>query len=147
MKMHLSFISNNRKEFNWGTWAVNKSVRRQRPPTQRDFFPRGRKAVKTAAGGAVSGVTTGPATSLIKLQLRNENEDDQGDPITPMVGQISQSLLSLDYLEDLDLSWNCLNGSTGRIPKFLGPMETLIFFEWSIGLSCNVTITRDVYLF
>ncbi|KAJ1276256.1 hypothetical protein BS78_05G200900 [Paspalum vaginatum] len=62
---------------------------------------------------------------VLKLQLRNEHQDDQGNLVAPMVGQISQSLLSLEYLEHLDLSSNSLTGPAGRIPEFLGSLKNL----------------------
>ncbi|CAL5008276.1 unnamed protein product [Urochloa decumbens] len=42
-----------------------------------------------------------------------------------LVGKISPSLLTLEYLEHLDLSSNRLEGSTGHIPKFLGSLKNL----------------------
>ncbi|CAL4992542.1 unnamed protein product [Urochloa decumbens] len=49
----------------------------------------------------------------------------------PLVGQISPSLLSLDYLEYLDLSSNNLEGSNGSVPEFLGSMKSLRHLDLS----------------
>ncbi|GJN04596.1 hypothetical protein PR202_ga22159 [Eleusine coracana subsp. coracana] len=49
----------------------------------------------------------------------------------PMVGQISPSLLSLDYLEYLNLSTNFLAGPNGSVPEFLGSMNNLIHLDLS----------------
>ncbi|OEL14337.1 hypothetical protein BAE44_0024644, partial [Dichanthelium oligosanthes] len=48
-----------------------------------------------------------------------------------LVGQISPSLLMLENLEYLDLSSNDLEGSTGRIPEFLGSLKNLKFLNLS----------------
>jgi Leucine-rich repeat (LRR) protein len=49
----------------------------------------------------------------------------------PLVGQISPSLLSLDYLEYLDLSSNSLEGPNGTVPEFLGSMKSLRHLDLS----------------
>nr|CAB3482229.1 unnamed protein product [Digitaria exilis] len=48
-----------------------------------------------------------------------------------LVGQISPSLLTLEYLEHLDLSFSRLEGSTGHIPKFLGSFKNLRYLDLS----------------
>jgi Leucine-rich repeat (LRR) protein len=40
-------------------------------------------------------------------------------------------LLALDHLEHLDLSHNELEGSTGRIPEFLGYLKSLTYLNLS----------------
>ncbi|CAL4980065.1 unnamed protein product [Urochloa decumbens] len=49
----------------------------------------------------------------------------------PLVGQISPSLLSLRYLEYLDLSTNSLEGPNGSVPEFLGFMKNLRYLDLS----------------
>ncbi|XP_039777300.1 LRR receptor-like serine/threonine-protein kinase GSO1 [Panicum virgatum] len=49
----------------------------------------------------------------------------------PLVGQISSSLLSLEYLEYLDLSSNSLEGTNGSVPEFLGYMNNLRHLDLS----------------
>nr|CAB3490067.1 unnamed protein product [Digitaria exilis] len=48
-----------------------------------------------------------------------------------LVGEISDSLLSLEHLEYLYLSMNSLEGSSGRIPDFLGPFKNLKYLNLS----------------
>ncbi|TVU24867.1 hypothetical protein EJB05_27329, partial [Eragrostis curvula] len=48
-----------------------------------------------------------------------------------LVGQISPFLLSLEYLEYLDLSWNALTGPNDSIPQFLGSMKNLRHLDLS----------------
>lgn len=60
---------------------------------------------------------------VLKLQLRNEH--------TPLIGQISPSLLDLEYLEHLDLSMNYLEGASGRIPDFLSSLKNLKYLNLS----------------
>jgi hypothetical protein len=50
---------------------------------------------------------------------------------TGLVGQISPYLLTLEYLEHLDLSFNSLEGSTGHIPEFLGSFNNLKHLDLS----------------
>ncbi|CAL4983519.1 unnamed protein product [Urochloa decumbens] len=49
----------------------------------------------------------------------------------PLVGQICPSLLSLRYLEYLDLSTNSLEGPNGSVPEFLGSMKNLRYLDLS----------------
>ncbi|TVU24884.1 hypothetical protein EJB05_27348, partial [Eragrostis curvula] len=48
-----------------------------------------------------------------------------------LVGQISPSLLSLHHLKHLDLSWNNLQGPSGRLPEFLGSLKSLRYLNLS----------------
>ncbi|KAF8714089.1 hypothetical protein HU200_028088 [Digitaria exilis] len=72
---------------------------------------------------------------VIKVEIGNEH------PVAPMVGQISQSLLLLEHLEHLDLSWNCLNGQDGSIPEFLGSLKNLNYLNLS-GVPFSGRLTR-----
>ncbi|KAF8665214.1 hypothetical protein HU200_054110 [Digitaria exilis] len=58
---------------------------------------------------------------VLELDLRNVG----------LVGEISNSLLSLEHLQHLDLSMNNLEGSTGRVPEFLGSLENLRYLNLS----------------
>ncbi|KAL6658828.1 hypothetical protein ACP70R_002868 [Stipagrostis hirtigluma subsp. patula] len=76
---------------------------------------------------------------VIKLQVGSAHDYKNGeyllvdtdtgealiDADTTLVGQISLSLLALEHLEHLDLSWNYLEGSSGRFPGFLGSLKNL----------------------
>ncbi|KXG32100.2 hypothetical protein SORBI_3003G100500 [Sorghum bicolor] len=48
-----------------------------------------------------------------------------------MFGQISSSLLALEHLEYLDLSYNGLEGPTGRLHEFLGSLKSLKHLDLS----------------
>jgi hypothetical protein len=48
-----------------------------------------------------------------------------------LVGQINNSLLSMDRLAHLDLSMNLLEGSSGRMPEFLGSLTRLRYLNLS----------------
>ncbi|XP_066339045.1 receptor-like protein EIX2 [Miscanthus floridulus] len=61
-----------------------------------------------------------------ELRLRNTGEEEAA-----MEGKISPSLLALDYLEHLDLSWNDLTGPSGRLPEFLGSLKNLKYLDLS----------------
>jgi Leucine-rich repeat (LRR) protein len=69
---------------------------------------------------------------VLKLQLRNDPcINIYGDTVTPLVGQISRSLLKLESLEYLYLSCNELDSSTGRVPEFLGSLRNLKYVNLS----------------
>ncbi|KAL6880176.1 hypothetical protein ACP4OV_011741 [Aristida adscensionis] len=56
--------------------------------------------------------------NVLKLRLR-------GSMSARLVGQISPSLLALEHLKHLDLSYNDLEGPTRRLPQFLGSFRSL----------------------
>ncbi|WVZ71956.1 hypothetical protein U9M48_020483 [Paspalum notatum var. saurae] len=58
-----------------------------------------------------------------KLRLRSTG--------AAMAGEISPSLLALKHLQHLDLSNNELEGSTGRLPEFLGSLKSLRYLNLS----------------
>lgn len=70
---------------------------------------------------------------VIKLQLWKPKFDDDGMSLVGngMVGLISPSLLSLEHLQHLDLSWNNLSGSDGHIPGFIGSFRNLRYLNLS----------------
>uniref|UniRef100_A0A0E0BKC0 non-specific serine/threonine protein kinase n=1 Tax=Oryza glumipatula TaxID=40148 RepID=A0A0E0BKC0_9ORYZ len=70
---------------------------------------------------------------VIKLQLWKPKFDDDGMSLVRngMVGLISPSLLSLEHLQHLDLSWNNLSGSDGHIPGFIGSFRNLRYLNLS----------------
>ncbi|KAJ1282951.1 hypothetical protein BS78_03G090200, partial [Paspalum vaginatum] len=72
------------------------------------------------------GVTCSNWTGHVrKLRLRSTGA------AAAMVGEISPSLLALEHLEHLDLSNNELEGSTGRLPEFLGSLKSLRYLNLS----------------
>ena len=77
------------------------------------------------------GVRCGNCTGhVLHLRLGNPNYDIIYSA-TAFVGQISPSLLALQHLQHLDLSYNNLSGSTGRIPEFLGSLRNLKYLNLS----------------
>uniref|UniRef100_A0A0E0F6L1 Uncharacterized protein n=1 Tax=Oryza meridionalis TaxID=40149 RepID=A0A0E0F6L1_9ORYZ len=69
---------------------------------------------------------------VIKLQLWKPKYNDHGMYAgNGMVGLISPSLLSLEHLQHLDLSWNSLSGSDGHIPVFIGSFRNLRYLNLS----------------
>jgi len=78
---------------------------------------------------------------VIELRLGNANNDIVVDrDATALVGQISRSLLALEHLQHLDLSYNNFSsGPTGRIPEFLGSLKKLKYLNLSgIGFHGSV---------
>ncbi|KAF7105640.1 hypothetical protein CFC21_106423 [Triticum aestivum] len=71
---------------------------------------------------------------VLRLHLRNVHADylDEfyGDNIG-LVGEISNSLLSMDRLVHLDLSMNSLEGPSGHMPEFLGSLTRLRYLNLS----------------
>ncbi|KAJ1270352.1 hypothetical protein BS78_06G047700 [Paspalum vaginatum] len=71
---------------------------------------------------------------VIKIQVRHLpiEFDDSGMYIGEgMTGLISPSLRVLEELQHLDLSWNSLEGPSGRIPEFLGSFKSLRYLNLS----------------
>ncbi|CAL4992509.1 unnamed protein product [Urochloa decumbens] len=69
---------------------------------------------------------------VIELRLGNEHADyynSYGDAL--LIGQISPSLLALEHLRYLDLSWNSVEGPDGHIPDFLGCLMNLEYLDLS----------------
>ena len=67
---------------------------------------------------------------VLRLHLRNVLLDGfYGD--TALVGEISNSLLSMDRLVHLDLSMNYFNSSSGHMPEFLGSLMRLRYLNLS----------------
>ncbi|XP_044949710.1 receptor-like protein EIX2 [Hordeum vulgare subsp. vulgare] len=56
-----------------------------------------------------------------------------------LFGEISPSLLSLNHLEHMDLSMNCLLGTNSRIPRFLSSMKNLRYLNL-----CGMSFTGRV---
>ncbi|KAF8644716.1 hypothetical protein HU200_066356 [Digitaria exilis] len=61
---------------------------------------------------------------VLELRLRSNDEN-------ALSGQISSSLLSLEHLEHLDLSGNCVVEYGKNIPSFLGSMKNLRYLNLS----------------
>uniref|UniRef100_A0A0D9XJF2 Leucine-rich repeat-containing N-terminal plant-type domain-containing protein n=1 Tax=Leersia perrieri TaxID=77586 RepID=A0A0D9XJF2_9ORYZ len=73
-----------------------------------------------------TGITCSSKTGhVVKLNVNSFLTD------SPMVGQISPSLLSLKYLQYLDLSTNFLAGPNGSVPEFIGSLNNLIHLDLS----------------
>lgn len=72
---------------------------------------------------------------VIKLHLGNTIMDpDTSNPCrnaNSLFGAISHSLLSLEHLEYMDLSMNCLIRPNSHVPHFLVSMESLIYLNLS----------------
>ncbi|CAO2142054.1 unnamed protein product [Urochloa humidicola] len=66
---------------------------------------------------------------VLELRLGNEHPGYYGYQDAALVGQISASLLALEHLNHLDLSWNLVEGSSGRIPEFLGSFKNLKYLN------------------
>ncbi|CAL4987422.1 unnamed protein product [Urochloa decumbens] len=65
---------------------------------------------------------------VLELRLGNEHAG-YGYEDAALVGQISASLLGLEHLNHIDLSWNLVEGSNGRIPEFLGSFKNLKYLN------------------
>ncbi|CAL4987973.1 unnamed protein product [Urochloa decumbens] len=68
---------------------------------------------------------------VLILRLGNEQAGYYGYEDAALVGQISPSLLALEHLNHLDLSWNLVEGPSGRIPEFLGSLKNLKYLNLS----------------
>ncbi|CAL5011109.1 unnamed protein product [Urochloa decumbens] len=70
---------------------------------------------------------------VLKLDLRNQNHDEVDGCSDEMAlfGEISPSLLSLEKLEHMDLSRNCMTEYQEIIPSFLGFMKSLRYLNLS----------------
>jgi Leucine-rich repeat (LRR) protein len=73
-------------------------------------------------------------TNVVRLDLRNTYLDEWGNPEPgyALTGEISSSLVSLAYLNYLDLSYN--NFSNAKIPEFIGSFRELIYLNISATL-------------
>ncbi|KAI9073891.1 hypothetical protein K1719_044163 [Acacia pycnantha] len=72
-----------------------------------------------------SGVRCNPQTGHVEmLDLSDQSQDWQGQPLR---GEISPSLIDLQHLIYLNLSYNDFNGS--EIPKFLGSLTKLTYLD------------------
>lgn len=80
------------------------------------------------------GITCSNQTGhVVELRLRNLNTHRYEDAcaVAGLFGEISPSLHSLEHLEHMDLSMNCLPGPNGSFPEFLGSMENLRYLNLS----------------
>ncbi|CAN6363163.1 unnamed protein product [Urochloa humidicola] len=68
---------------------------------------------------------------VLELRLGNEHAGYYGYEDAALVGQISASLLALEHLNHLDLSWNLIEGASGRVPEFLGSFKKLKYLDLS----------------
>ncbi|XP_044960565.1 receptor-like protein EIX2 [Hordeum vulgare subsp. vulgare] len=68
---------------------------------------------------------------VLRLHLRNLPLEGYYQDNTALVGEISNSLLSLDRLVRLDLSMNYLEGPSGRMPEFLASLTRLRYLNLS----------------
>ncbi|KAF7046701.1 hypothetical protein CFC21_055713 [Triticum aestivum] len=66
---------------------------------------------------------------VLKLDLRSLYVGIFDEYDTALVGQISDSLLSMDRLVHLDLSMNYLEGPSGRMPEFLASLTRLRYLN------------------
>ncbi|KAL6658958.1 hypothetical protein ACP70R_002998 [Stipagrostis hirtigluma subsp. patula] len=76
---------------------------------------------------------------VLELRLRNGNRSPGSggcDDVNALFGEISPSLLSLEQLEHMDFSMNCLKGRREAIPSFLGAMKNLRYLNLS-GIPFN----------
>ncbi|KAE8784029.1 LRR receptor-like serine/threonine-protein kinase GSO2 [Hordeum vulgare] len=101
---------------------------------------------------------------VLRLHLRNQPPEGYYQDNTALVGQISNSLLSMDRLVHLDLSMNYLEGPSGRMPEFLASLTRLRYLNLSgipffgrvppqlgnlsnlqhLDLSCYAMYSRDI---
>ncbi|KAG0522984.1 hypothetical protein BDA96_07G084400 [Sorghum bicolor] len=72
---------------------------------------------------------------ILELDLGNQNPSTGSvtgcDDVNALFGEISPSLLSLEQLQHLDLSWNCLTERQETIPLFMGLMKSLRYLNLS----------------
>ncbi|KAL6659070.1 hypothetical protein ACP70R_003110 [Stipagrostis hirtigluma subsp. patula] len=82
------------------------------------------------------GITCSNETGhVLELRLRNP-QPDRFEPDAcwhdnSLFGEISSSLLSLEHLEHMDLSLNCLTVPSSRFPEFVGMMKNLRYLNLS----------------